>query len=228
MIYLYFSRHHYFLFLDMGESINDTIGNVKDAMSGAVNGLDDMISGKKSEETESEINPTKNENNVETFPTNDDFKYIPLKGPNATSMDENLEEFKKELSRKAESFSDDTDKMVDDLMSKTEDSVESAKGAVTNMVKGVDETLMNGIEDLDSMQIDLEQIDLTKSPTHSVDSLINDSPEPEIEKLLSNDDGMSMSPKHSVSELGTNMVKPDDMLTEQNGNKEEMEAREKE
>lgn len=206
----------------MGESINDTIGNVKDAMSGAVSGLDDMISGKKTEETESEINPTKNENNVETFPTNDDIKYIPLKGPNAT-MDENLEEFKKELSRKAESFSDDTDKMVDDLMSKTEDSIENGKEVVTNMVKEVDESLTNGIEDLESMQIDL-----TKSPTHSVDSLINDSPEPEIEKLLSNDDGMSMSPKHSVSELGTNMVKPDDMLTEQNGNKEEMEAREKE
>lgn len=210
----------------MGDSINETIGNVKDAMTGAVHGLDDMISGKKTEEHESEINTIKNSNNVETFPTmnDDDCKYIPLKGPNiASSMDENLEEFKKELSRKAESFSDDTDKMVDDIMSKTEDSVESAKGAVTNMVKEIDESLTNGIEDLDSMHIDL-----TKSPTHSVDSLINDSPEPEIEKLLSNDDGMSMSPKHSISELGTSMTKPEDMLTEQNGNKEEMEAREKE
>lgn len=214
----------------MGESINETIGNVKEAMTGAVHGLDDMISGKKDE---SEINPIKNSNNVETFPTmndgNDDCKYIPLKGPNIPSgMDENLEEFKKELSRKAESFSDDTDKMVDDIMSKTEDSVESAKGAVTNMVKEMDESLTNGIQDLDSMHIDLEQIDLTKSPTHSVDSLINDSPEPEIEKLLSKDDGISMSPKHSESELGTNMINTDDMLTEQNGNKEEMEAREKE
>lgn len=218
----------------MGESINETIGNVKDKMTGAVHGLDDMISGKKTEENENEINPIKSLNIVETFPTmndgdTDDCKYIPLKGPNiASGMDENLEEFKKELSRKAESFSDDTDKMVDDIMSKTEDSVESAKGAVTNMVKEIDESLTNGIEDLDSMHIDLEQIDLTKSPTHSVDSLINDSPEPEIEKLLSNDDGMSMSPKHSVTELGTNMIKPEDMVTEQNGNKEEMEAREKE
>lgn len=219
----------------MGESINDTVGNVKDAMVGAVHGLDNMISGKKTDEQENEINPIKNQSNVETFPTmndgnNDDCKYIPLKGPNTTSMDDNLEEFKKELSRKAESFSDDTDKMVDDLMTKTEDSIESTKGAVTNMVKDIDESLTNGIEDLDSMQIDLEQIDLTKSPTHSVDSLINDSPEPEIAKLLSNDDGMmSMSPKHSVSELGTNMTKTgDNMLTEQNGNKEDMETREKE
>lgn len=128
-----------------------------------------------------------------------EFTYIPLKDPNASNVDEHLEEFKENLLKKAQSFSDDTDKMADDLIKETEDVVsEAAKetamtavSAGTKMTQSIPVQLVNEVTDFDD-----------KTPTHSLDSLKTSSPEPEIEKALANDMHKSApSPEPTLAEL---------------------------
>lgn len=127
-----------------------------------------------------------------------EFTYIPLKDPNAKNVDEHLEEFKENLLKKAQSFSDDTDKMTDDLIKETEDVVrEAAKetstavSAATTMAQSIPDQLVKEVTDIDD-----------KTPTHSLDSLKTSSPEPEIEKALANDMHISApSPEPTLTEL---------------------------
>lgn len=123
-----------------------------------------------------------------------EFTYIPLKDPNARNVDEHLEEFKENLLKKAQSFSDDTDKMADDLIKETEDVVSEAAKAVsatTTMTQSIPDQLVKELTDIDD-----------KTPTHSLDSLKTSSPEPEIEKALANDMHKSApSPEPTLAEL---------------------------
>lgn len=100
------------------------------------------------------------------------YKYIPLKDPKQTSVDENLENFKNDLLKKAKSFSEDADKMADDLIKETDDVMTDA---------GTD--LM---EKMDEMKEDIMNDD-NSTPKNSINSLGTGSPEPEIERILAND-----------------------------------------
>lgn len=111
-----------------------------------------------------------------------DYTHIPLKDPVTDEMMDNLEEFKENLEKKAENAMDETDKMADELIKETNDVVDDIENNLENVKENIKET--------------------NKTPSHSIDSLKTNSPEPEIEKALSNDLGKSPpTPKATLTEL---------------------------
>lgn len=180
---------------DVGESINGTVGQVKDAVVGAVHGITHGIDGALHntsdgvQKLESSITNQSmpSENNGDNV-GGTEYTYIPLKDPN--NVDEHLQEFKENLLKKAQSFSDDTDKMADDLIKETEDLVKST----TENVESTKENILN------DLNTELNNDD--KTSTHSLDSLKTNSPEPEIEKALSHSMHKSPpSPEPTLTEM---------------------------
>lgn len=131
------------------------------AMDNVGQGIGDLFGNGKTDENLTDGNLDDN-----------NYKYIPLKDPKQTSVDENLENFKNDLLKKAKSFSEDADKMADDLIKETDDVMTDA---------GTD--LM---EKMDEMKKDIMNDD-NSTPKNSINSLGTGSPEPEIERILGND-----------------------------------------
>lgn len=120
-----------------------------------------------------------------------EYTHIPLKDTKMANVSEHLEEFKENLLRKAQSFSDDTDKMTDDLMKETEQIGSDVTHSMDESITTVKENIM-------------EPDNNNKTPTHSIDidSLKTNSPEPEIENAILNDTMVrSPSPVPTLSEL---------------------------
>lgn len=195
----------FIFFTDVGETINGTVGHVKEAVVGAVQGIGHGLDGamhnanNEVKKVEAAVTNLGNNGITNTMKTNSDpsdtntteFTYIPLKDPNSSNVDEHLEEFKENLLKKAQSFSDDTDKMADDLIKETEDVVREAAKETTAMAQSIPDKLVKEVTDIDD-----------KTPTHSLDSLKTNSPEPEIEKALANDMHKSApSPEPTLAEL---------------------------
>lgn len=155
------------------------MGQVKDAVVHAVQGIghgvDDAMhtATDKLKQVENVVTGgvAEKNGNSET-----EYTYIPLKDPNVVNDDEHLAEFKENLLKKAQSFSDDTEKLADDLIKDTEDVVTNETAAVAETV----ESMLNDKLLLNEINVD------DKTPTHSIDSLKTSSPEPEIEKALEN------------------------------------------
>jgi hypothetical protein len=208
------TRFFSFLFVPFSEvehTIQETIGHVKGAVGDAVhsvtNGIDEAIHGKKeaAKELKSGVNEMKNGMNGEDHNGDDDEnneQFIPLKDVQH-KMNENFENMKNDMKKRADDTMDDAEQMANDLMKDTEDVVRDAETGIIDAmtVTDVEENLQDGHVDI----LDLEN----KTPTHSIDSLKTGSPEPEIERILDNDERMK-TPEATLTEL-ENMTQDETM-----------------
>lgn len=165
------------------------------AVHGIGQGLDGAIhnataDGIKQVESNAEAAATKA---MESSSAVTEYTHIPLKDPN--KADEHLQEFKENLLKKAQSFSEENtvDKMADDLMRDTDELMANNKSILTSN------------DDADDGAVDLlVNNNEEKTPTHSLDSLKTTSPEPEIEKALANDESNQKripSPEPTMREM---------------------------
>lgn len=180
------------MYADAGEGINGTVGHMKDAVVGAVHGLDGTLST-ATDGAKAMVSDVENKAKTAVLSAVDsvtEFTHIPLRDPN--KMDDHLEEFKETLLKKAQSFSDDTDQLTDDLIKDTEDLMVSGATAAESTLSQVTASLPSTTAPLEVDE---------KTPTHSLDSLRTSSPDPEIEKALSNVDRSKMSPQPTFNEL---------------------------
>lgn len=127
-----------------------------------------------------------------------EYTHIPLRDPN--KADDHLEEFKENLLKKAQSFSDDTDQLADDLIKDTADIVNEGTAVTIKHVSDAAKTISLEHQLLDKLD--------DKTSTHSLDSLRTSSPDPEIEKALSNVDKRKhiSSPEPTLNELSEMML----------------------
>lgn len=156
-------------------------------MVGAVHGLEGSIST-ATDGAKSMVTDVENKAKTAVLSAVDsvtEYTHIPLRDPN--KMEDHLEEFKENLLKKAQSFSDDTDKMAEDLIKETEDVINGGVATAENAAKEVTSALPNNVDE--------------KTPTHSLDSLRTSSPDPEIEKALSNVGKTSSSPQPTFNEM---------------------------
>lgn len=114
-----------------------------------------------------------------------EYTHIPLRDPN--KMDDHLEDFKETLLKKAQSFSDDTDQLADDLIKDTDDIINEEVATAVSTAKDVTSSLPTIVND--------------QTPTHSLDSLRTSSPDPEIENALLNVVKSSTSPQPTFNEM---------------------------
>ncbi|CRK95663.1 CLUMA_CG009121, isoform A [Clunio marinus] len=159
---------------ELGENITETAGQVKETMEEAVNGMANSIGGV----------------------IHDGITKIPLKETMNSAnhlMEENMENLKNEMMNKAQSIGDETDKIADELIKDTEDVIRDAETGILDIKNNAVETVQTVKNDI------VDGINL-KSPTHSVDFNQASVPEPEIEKLLKEED-IPTSPKATVDEL---------------------------
>lgn len=176
-----------FRFVDVGETINETVEHVKEAVAGAVSSVGNAVGINKDD---SPAKPSDAEEPQEAPPSSltDSpplYKHIPLKEAGGQ-----IEEM---TSGVAKSFKDDSDKIADDLIKET-DHIFSEAG---NSVK---------TESADILQSMKDELAAIETPIHSIaDSLKTNTPEPEIVKALANDENGSKSnpesPKPTISEM---------------------------
>lgn len=111
-------------------------------------------------------------------------EFIPLKDaddPANHALEENLENLKNEMLTKTQSFSDETDKMADELIMETEDVIRDAETGMVELESGAPESMDN-------------------KSNHSADSLKTAIPEPEIERLLLEATNHPPSPEPTMTE----------------------------
>lgn len=175
------------MFSDAGEGINGTVDHIKEAVVGAVHGLDGSLST-ATEGAKAMVSDVESKAKTAVLSAVDsvtEFTHIPLRDPN--KMDDHLEEFKETLLKKAQSFSDDTDQLADDLIKDTEDIVRGGVASAVSTANVITSSLPTIVDD--------------KTPTHSLDSLRTSSPDPEIENALLNVEKSIASPQPTFNEM---------------------------
>nr|XP_029730568.1 uncharacterized protein LOC109398121 isoform X1 [Aedes albopictus] len=178
---------------DVGEHMKDAVKNVASEIEGVLGGK--AASKDKSDHVNESDLPQLNGHDKD----DSDYQIIPLKDPNKPSVDESLENMKNNLLKKAQSFSDDTEKMADDIMKETEDLIRDAETGIVDQGKDM-LTRITSSEDGTIEILNLEG-NSTSSPTHSIDSLKTSSPEPEIERILDNDPQCPPTPEATMNSL---------------------------
>ncbi|XP_062543876.1 uncharacterized protein LOC134211206 isoform X3 [Armigeres subalbatus] len=158
--------------LHAGETAIHGVGeHVKDAVKNVASEIEGVLGGKTASKDSSDHI---NENDLPQMNGHDqdssDYKIIPLKDKQS-SVDENLENFKNNLLKKAQSFGEDTEKMADDIIKDTEDLIRDAETGITD----------HGNEMLTRI-------------TSSDD-------EPEIERILDNDPQSPPTPEATMNSL---------------------------
>lgn len=177
----------YINFADAGDGLNGAVGHIKEAVVGAVHGLDGTVSS-ATDGAKAMLTDVENKAKTAVLSAVDsvtEYTHIPLRDPN--KMDDHLEEFKETLLKKAQSFSEDTDKLADDLIKETEDIVNGDLNPAEPTTNKITASQPNTVDD--------------KTPTHSLDSLRTSSPDPEIENALLNVDKSSTSPQPTFNEM---------------------------
>lgn len=130
-------------------------------------------------------------------------KKIPLKESLESAnhlLEENLENLKNEMMNKAQTIGDETDKIADELIKETEDLVRDAETGIIDMKNDAVtkvETVTNEV---------LEELNMKASPAHSTDTIRTSVPEPEIERILKEDEIKAIEepnkePEATVNEL---------------------------
>lgn len=148
----------------------------------------------------------------------DELTKIPLKDSMASAnhlLEENLENLKNEMLNKAQSVSDETEKMADELIRETDDLVRDAETGMVDMKN-------DAVQKMESVTNDvLEEMNMKSSPTHSTDTIRTSLPEPEIERILKEDEMKTMdessaakSPEATVDEL-ENLEKETALMSEE-------------
>ncbi|XP_062704857.1 uncharacterized protein LOC115258208 isoform X3 [Aedes albopictus] len=150
---------------DVGEHMKDAVKNVASEIEGVLGGK--AVSKDKSDHVNESDLPQLNGHDKD----DSDYQIIPLKDPNKPSVDESLENMKNNLLKKAQSFSDDTEKMADDIMKETEDLIRDAETGIVDQGK-----------------------DMLTRITSSED-------EPEIERILDNDPQCPPTPEATMNSL---------------------------
>ncbi|XP_053686551.1 uncharacterized protein LOC128736096 [Sabethes cyaneus] len=175
---------------EAGEHVKGAVQNVTNEITGVLGGV------KKSADhiNEKDLSQTNGQNGDSA-----DYKIIPLKDTKQSSVDESLENFKNNLLKKAQSFSDDTDKMADDIIKETEDLIRDAETGIVDCSTEMT-TRITSLEDGTIEILNLEG-NQTHSPTHSIDSLKTSSPEPEIERILDNEPKCPPTPEATLNSM---------------------------
>ncbi|XP_062543873.1 uncharacterized protein LOC134211206 isoform X1 [Armigeres subalbatus] len=186
--------------LHAGETAIHGVGeHVKDAVKNVASEIEGVLGGKTASKDSSDHI---NENDLPQMNGHDqdssDYKIIPLKDKQS-SVDENLENFKNNLLKKAQSFGEDTEKMADDIIKDTEDLIRDAETGITDHGN----EMLTRITSSDDGTIEILNLEgnSTCSPTHSTDSLKTSSPEPEIERILDNDPQSPPTPEATMNSL---------------------------
>lgn len=159
---------------EMGESITDGVGQMKETVVESVNGVANSIG---------EV-------------INDGMTKIPLKDTMESTnhlLEENLENLKNEMMNKTQSIGDETDKIADELIKDTEDVIRDAETGIVDVKN-------KAIDTMESMKDGLMEDMNMNSPSHSIDTIQTSAPEPEIERILNGDD-REESPEATVNEL---------------------------
>lgn len=185
-----------FLIADVGEHMKETVQNVTNEIGG-------VFGGKKPVKEDSNLSEHINKTDLSQTNGHDgdnpDYKIIPLKDPNKQIVDENLENIKNNILKKAQSFSDDTEQMADDIIKETEDLIRDAETVASDSVTEMT-TRITSSEDGTIEILNLEG-NHTKTPTHSIDSLVTSSPEPEIERILDNEPKCPPTPEATMNSM---------------------------
>lgn len=182
-------------FSDVGEALNGQLGQAKDAVVGAAqavgHGLDNAVHSTtdKVQHQLQNVLTGNNDNNADSLKETD-YTHIPLKDTTvADDANEHMTEFKESLEKTAQSYNDEIEQLSDELMKETSD-------VVSDGIMEVENKIVESIKNESAEMMD------NKTPTHSIDSLKTNSPEPEIEKALSNDEKKSPpSPKPTLKEF---------------------------
>lgn len=173
---------------------------MKDAVKNVASEIEGVLGGKTANKDKSDH---VNESDLPQLNGHDkdgsDYQIIPLKDPKQPGVDESLENMKNNLLKKAQSFSDDTEKMADDIMKETEDLIRDAETGIADQGK----EMLTRITSSDDGTIEILNLEgnSTSSPTHSIDSLKTSSPEPEIERILDNDPQCPPTPEATMNSL---------------------------
>uniref|UniRef100_A0A182PGF7 Uncharacterized protein n=1 Tax=Anopheles epiroticus TaxID=199890 RepID=A0A182PGF7_9DIPT len=157
--------------------------HVKDAVQSVTHELENVLGGKKDKSDHvNEDGRAATNGDADDAGDNPDYQIIRLKGSQQNSVEETekMENMKNDLLTKAQSLSDDTDRLADDLMKETE---ELMRDAETGIAHSEMTTRITAGEDGTIEILNLEG-NAPKSPNHSIDSLQTTSPEPEIERIL--------------------------------------------
>ncbi|XP_062543875.1 uncharacterized protein LOC134211206 isoform X2 [Armigeres subalbatus] len=167
--------------LHAGETAIHGVGeHVKDAVKNVASEIEGVLGGKTASKDSSDHI---NENDLPQMNGHDqdssDYKIIPLKDKQS-SVDENLENFKNNLLKKAQSFGEDTEKMADDIIKDTEDLIRDAETGITD----------HGNEMLTR---------ITSSDDGTIEILNLE--EPEIERILDNDPQSPPTPEATMNSL---------------------------
>ncbi|XP_058466322.1 uncharacterized protein LOC131439394 isoform X1 [Malaya genurostris] len=197
--------------LQAGESaIHDVGEHVKGAVQNVTNEIGNVLGGGKKD-----LSDRINENDLPQINGHDsdgsDYKIIPLKDPKQAGVDENLENMKNNLLKKAQSFGDDADKMADDIIKETEDLIRDAETGIADCGTEIT-TRITSLEDGSIEILNLEG-NVTNTPTHSIDSLKTSSPEPEIERILDNEPKCPPTPEATMNSLLSSEDAPTDSVT---------------
>ncbi|XP_055626091.1 uncharacterized protein LOC129768451 isoform X1 [Toxorhynchites rutilus septentrionalis] len=181
---------------DVGEHVKEAVQNVTNEIGGVLGGKKAVneVSNPLEQISKTDLPQTNGHGN-----DNPDYKIIPLKDPNKQIVDENLENIKNNILKKAQSFSDDTEQMADDIIKETEDLIRDAETVASDSVTEMT-TRITSSEDGTIEILNLEG-NHTKTPTHSIDSLITSSPEPEIERILDNEPKCPPTPEATMNSM---------------------------
>lgn len=223
------------MYTDVGDSLNGTVGHVKDAVVGAVHGIGQGLDGVLHTATDGAktisttllggVGAGETNNGNATTDSGTEYTHIPLKEPAAamrlldgTADGGQLAEFKQALDKRADGMEETVEAGVDELMKETDDMVGSVSGAVESMsvsqTTTVDAAVASGGDggdgdDNNDVVVEAakpdDPADANKTPTHSLDSLRTSSPDPEIERALSNTEDAQRkgpSPEPTINELG--------------------------
>ncbi|XP_021698862.1 uncharacterized protein LOC5566008 isoform X3 [Aedes aegypti] len=151
--------------LDVGEHMKDAVKNVASEIEGVLGGK--TANKDKSDHVNESDLPQLNGHDKD----GSDYQIIPLKDPKQPGVDESLENMKNNLLKKAQSFSDDTEKMADDIMKETEDLIRDAETGIADQGKEM----------------------LTR--------ITSSDDEPEIERILDNDPQCPPTPEATMNSL---------------------------
>ncbi|XP_058832768.1 uncharacterized protein LOC131690780 [Topomyia yanbarensis] len=167
--------------LQAGETaIHDVGDHVKGAVQSVTNEIGNVLGGGKKD-----LSDRINENDLPKINGHDsdgtDYKIIPLKDPNQGVVDENLENIKNNLLKKAQSFGDDADQMADDIIKETEDLIRDAETGIADCGTEIT-TRITSLEDGSIEILNLEG-------------------EPEIERILENEPKCPPTPEATMNSL---------------------------
>lgn len=96
-------------------------------------------------------------------------------------LEENLENLKNEMLSKGQSIADETDMIADELIKDTEDVIRDAETGMVDLKN-------DAVESVEKMNDEIMEKLSLKSPAHSIDTIQQSMPDPEIERILNGDD----------------------------------------